>query len=62
MVERQSSDEHPPDDANGTTDEQGIQEGILALAGCWSDLMWDVVEKGLDRIRNDSQPSSPLTL
>ncbi len=32
----------------------------LRLAGAWSDLDWEEMEKGLDRIRHESPPSAPL--
>ena len=35
---------------------------ILNLAGSWSDLNWDVVEKELYRIRHESSPTPPLSL
>jgi hypothetical protein len=31
--------------------------GALALAGAWSDLEWDEMERGLDRIRHDALQS-----
>lgn len=54
-------EEHLADDAGIIADEHIIQS-VLALAGCWSDLSWDEVEKELERIRHESQPSSPLIL
>jgi hypothetical protein len=32
----------------------------LAVAGAWSDLSWEDMERDLDRIRHDSQPSLPI--
>jgi hypothetical protein len=32
----------------------------LELAGVWSDLDWEELEKGLDQIRHESPPSAPL--
>lgn len=37
-------------------------EAALALAGAWSDLSWDEVEAGLDRIRHESKPTPPIEL
>jgi len=34
----------------------------LDLAGAWSDLDWDEMEKALDRIRHESKPTPPLEL
>jgi hypothetical protein len=40
----------------------GALADALALAGAWSDLDWDGMERQLDRIRHESPPSAPLTL
>ena len=48
-------------DADAATSSSAIQ-GILNLAGAWSDLNWEEVEKDLYRIRHESKPSSPLSL
>ncbi len=32
------------------------------LAGAWSDLNWEEMERELDRIRHDNPPSAPLNL
>ena len=37
-------------------------EDALALIGAWSDLAWEELAAGLDRIRHESQPSAPLEL
>ena len=34
----------------------------LRLAGAWSDLDWDEMEKELDRIRHQSKPTPPIEL
>jgi hypothetical protein len=39
-----------------------ITEEALALAGAWSDLEWDELEKALDSIRHESRPTPPLYL
>jgi len=41
-------------------DKERIQR-ILNLAGKWSDLDWDTMEKELYRIRHESEPSPPLS-
>jgi len=41
--------------------QEAIEE-TLALAGSWSDLDWDEMEKSLDRIRHESKPTPPLEL
>lgn len=48
-------------EADAAIDEHRVQD-VLALAGCWSDLSWDIVEKELDRIRHESKPTPPLSL
>lgn len=37
-------------------------ERALQLAGAWSDLDWDEVRAGLERIRRESSASPPLSL
>ena len=51
------SDEAEADEANSL---QGIREA-LSLAGAWSDLNWDEVEKELYHIRRESQPTPPIS-
>ncbi len=34
----------------------------LDLAGAWSDLSWEEMEKELDRIRHESKPTPPFEL
>ena len=34
----------------------------LSLAGAWSDLDWNDMEKALDRIRHESKPTPPIEL
>jgi hypothetical protein len=48
-------------EADAVSSRRTIQE-VLALAGAWSDLNWDEMEKGLDRIRHESQPTPPFSL
>jgi hypothetical protein len=52
-VTRYFADEAAADAAipSSATDE------ALALAGTWSDLSWEDMEQGLDRIRHKSRPS-----
>lgn len=52
------SDEAEADEASSL---RGIREA-LSLAGAWSDLNWDEVEKELYRIRHESQPTPPISL
>jgi len=35
---------------------------VRKLAGVWSDLDWDEMERALDRIRHETPPSPPLEL
>ncbi len=49
------SDEAEADEASSLRE---IREA-LRLAGAWSDLNWDEVEKELYRIRHESQPTPP---
>jgi len=48
-------------DADAATSSSAIQ-GVLNLAGAWSDLNWEEVEKDLYRIRHESNPTPPLSL
>lgn len=48
-------------DADAAIGKSAIQDA-LSLAGSWSDLSWDVVEKELYRIRHESLPTPPLDL
>jgi hypothetical protein len=41
---------------------QNTTEDALALAGVWSDLEWDELEKALESIRHESPPTPPLAL
>ena len=41
---------------------QNTTQDALALAGAWSDLEWDELEKALDSIRHESHPTPPLSL
>jgi hypothetical protein len=41
---------------------QNTTEDALALAGVWSDLEWDELEKASDSIRHESHPTPPLYL
>jgi hypothetical protein len=34
----------------------------LSLAGAWSDLDWEDMERKLDRIRHESKPTPPIEL
>jgi len=40
---------------------RGIQKA-LKLAGSWSDLDWDDVERELYRIRHESKPTPPISI
>jgi hypothetical protein len=48
-------------EADATSSSDAIQE-ILGLAGAWSDLNWDIMERELDRIRHESRPTPPISL
>jgi hypothetical protein len=37
-------------------------QAALDLAGAWSDLDWDEMVEGLDRIRHESPPSPPISI
>jgi hypothetical protein len=41
---------------------QNTTQDALALAGAWSDLEWDELEKALESIRHESHPTPPLYL
>ncbi len=41
---------------------QNTTQDALALAGAWSDLEWDELEKALESIRHESHPTPPLSL
>lgn len=51
--EESQADKAVSDDATQTA---------LNLAGAWSDLSWEEMEKELDRIRHESKPTPPLEL
>jgi hypothetical protein len=37
-------------------------QAALALAGAWSDLVWEELAQALDRIRHESPPTPPLAV
>jgi hypothetical protein len=41
---------------------ENATQTALDLAGAWSDLSWEDMEKELDRIRHESKPTPPLEL
>jgi hypothetical protein len=41
---------------------ENITQTALSLAGVWSDLDWNDMEKALDRIRHESKPTPPIEL
>lgn len=45
--------------ADAATPDQGIQEA-LSLAGAWSDLDWDDMERELYRIGHENPPTPPI--
>lgn len=47
------------DDADQLTTDAAV-EAALSLAGAWSDVSWDELEAGLDRIRHESCQLLPL--
>ncbi len=49
------------EDANATLPDVDLEEA-LALAGAWSDLDWEAMEDGLERLRHESKPTLPLSL
>ena len=44
-----------------TISSRSIQK-VLDLAGAWSDLDWDDVERELYRIRHESKPTPPISI
>lgn len=62
--------EQEPDAVTYFTDEDAADQTVtdaavadaLSLAGAWSDVSWDEIEAGLDRIRHESEPTPPLEL
>ena len=55
-VVRYFPDEEP---AEAATSDQSVQRA-LALAGAWSDLDWDEMERELHRIGHEAPPTPPL--
>lgn len=49
------------DAADAATADADIQAALGAI-GAWRDLDWDQMERGLDRIRHESQPTPPIDL
>lgn len=49
------------DAADAATADQDIQAALGAI-GAWSDLDWDQMEQGLDRIRHENPPTPPIDL
>lgn len=47
--------------ADSANSERAVQRA-LGLAGSWSDLDWEEVERELHRIRHESQPTPPISL
>ncbi len=45
--------------ADAAASDQGIHQA-LALAGAWSDLDWDEMERALDRIGHENPPTPPI--
>ena len=39
-----------------------VTKHALRLAGAWSDLSWEVMERELDTIRHQSTPTPPIDL
>ncbi len=58
QVVRYFSEEEQADKA---VSENATQKA-LSLAGAWSDLDWEDMEKELDRIRHESKPTPPIEL
>lgn len=48
-------------EADAAIPDSATQEA-LNVAGAWSDLDWEDMESGLDRIRHESSPSPPISL
>ena len=40
---------------------ENVTEQALSVIGAWSDLDWEDMKAALDRIRHESQPTSPIT-
>jgi hypothetical protein len=49
------------DEADQVITDAAVQ-AALRLAGAWSDVPWEVIEAGLDRIRHESEPTPPIEL
>ena len=49
------------DDADQVITDTAV-EAALALAGAWSNIPWEELEAGLDRIRHESEPTPPIEL
>lgn len=47
------------DEADETVTDAAV-DAVLALAGAWSDVPWEKLEAGLDRIRHESEPTPPI--
>ncbi len=45
-----------------TTVSEDVTQTALKLAGAWSDLHWEDMERELDRIRHESTPTPPIDL
>jgi len=41
---------------------EDVTQKALSLAGAWSDLEWQDMERELDRIRHESKPTLPIEL
>ena len=41
---------------------EDVTQKALSLAGAWSDLDWDKMEREFDRIRHESKPTPPIEL
>jgi hypothetical protein len=41
---------------------EDVTQVALRLAGAWSDLSWEEMERELDRIRHESKPTPPFEL
>jgi hypothetical protein len=39
----------------------GTTQAALDVIGAWSDLDWDEMERALDHIRHESEPTPPIT-